>query len=60
MPRVSLVAVANDGGEKQVQKYNNWKMNHVLGANVVILKQPTVEETENDYNSCTYLVIITT
>lgn len=43
-----------------MQEQSGWRMNNIGGANVVILKRPTVEEAESDHESHTYPVTAAT
>ena len=47
-------AVASGGRERQEQ--GGQKMNNITGANVVIIKRPTIEETENNAEDYIYPV----
>ena len=52
-PAVPAV-VASGGGEKQ--KQGGWRMNNIGGANVVILKRPTIEEVKDNAEDYIYPV----
>lgn len=57
---VSLAIIANKGEEEQVPKTSGRKMNNIGVANVVILKQPMVEEIDSNYESYIYHVTVAT
>lgn len=52
--------VANNEREMQEQEQSGRSMNNIRGANVVILKRPTVKEAESDCESHIYPVTATT
>lgn len=56
--QVAPAVIASNGGERQEQ--GGRRVNNIGGANLVILKQPTVEEADDNPKDHTYLVTAAT
>lgn len=54
VPAVPVVAAAS--GKKKREEQGGWRMNNIGSANVVILKRPTMEEADNNFEDYTYSV----